>query len=155
MIAVRLSAQCTDARVNLVTPGLFARFPTLEAFADADIADVEECVRSCGFYKHKARDIVLACQMLRDEYGGKVPDNMDDLLRPVSYTHLDVYKRQPQKHQKLFQIHTTPPIKASNSPVCETGVGEKATNFGSDLPLFPVTLQRTASSRPEAVPTAR
>ena len=62
---------------------------------------------------------------------------------------------QPQKHQKLFQIHTTPPIKASNSPVCETGVGEKATNFGSDLPLFPVTLQRTASSRPEAVPTAR
>ena len=81
MIAVRLSAQCTDARVNLVTPGLFARFPTLDAFADADIADVEECVRSCGFYQHKARDIVLACQMLRDEYGGKVPDNMDDLLR--------------------------------------------------------------------------
>ena len=81
MIAVRLSAQCTDARVNLVTPGLFARFPTLEAFADADIADVEECVRSCGFYKHKARDIVLACQMLRDEYGGKVPDKMEDLLR--------------------------------------------------------------------------
>ena len=81
MIAVRLSAQCTDARVNLVTPGLFERFPTLDAFADADIADVEECVRSCGFYKHKARDIVLACQMLRGEYGGKVPDNMDDLLR--------------------------------------------------------------------------
>ena len=68
-------------RVNLVTPGLFARFPTLDAFADADIADVEECVRSCGFYKHKARDIVLACQMLRDEYGGKVPDKMEDLLR--------------------------------------------------------------------------
>ena len=58
MIAVRLSAQCTDARVNLVTPGLFARFPTLDAFADADIADVEECVRSCGVYKHKARDIL-------------------------------------------------------------------------------------------------
>ena len=87
MIAVRLSAQCTDARVNLVTPGLFARFPTLDAFADADIADVEECVRSCGFYKHKARDIVLACQMLRDEYGGKVPDKMEDLAlaarRPI------------------------------------------------------------------------
>lgn len=81
MIAVRLSAQCTDARVNLVTPGLFARFPTLDAFADADIADVEECVRSCGFYKHKARDIVLACQMLRDEYGGKVPGTMEQLLR--------------------------------------------------------------------------
>ena len=52
-----------------------------DTFADADIADVEECVRSCGFYKHKARDIVLACQMLRDEYGGKVPDKMEDLLR--------------------------------------------------------------------------
>ena len=81
MIAVRLSAQCTDARVNLVTPALFAAYPTLEAMAAADIADVENYVRSCGFYKHKARDIVLACQMLRDEYGGKVPDNMDDLLR--------------------------------------------------------------------------
>ena len=81
MIAVRLSAQCTDARVNLVTPGLFARFPTLDAFADADIADVEECVRSCGFYKHKARDIVLACQMLLTDYGGKVPGTMEELLR--------------------------------------------------------------------------
>ncbi len=61
MIAVRLSAQCTDARVNLVTPGLFAAYPTLEAMASADISDVEEHVRSCGFYKHKARDIVLRC----------------------------------------------------------------------------------------------
>ena len=81
LFAVRLSAQCTDARVNLVTPGLFARFPTLDAFADADIADVEECVRSCGFYKHKARDIVLACQMLLTDYGGKVPGTMEELLR--------------------------------------------------------------------------
>ena len=70
MIAVRLSAQCTDARVNLVTPGLFAAYPTLEAMAQADIADVEEHVHSCGFYKHKARDIVLACQMLLSDYGG-------------------------------------------------------------------------------------
>ena len=81
MIAVRLSAQCTDARVNLVTPGLFAAYPTLEAMANADIRDVEEHVRSCGFYKHKARDIVLACQMRRDEYGGKVPGTMEELLR--------------------------------------------------------------------------
>ena len=81
MISVRLSAQCTDARVNQVTPALFAAYPTLEAMAAADIADVENYVRSCGFYKHKARDIVLACQMLRDEYGGKVPDKMEDLLR--------------------------------------------------------------------------
>lgn len=81
MIAVRLSAQCTDARVNLVTPALFARFPTLESFAEADVAEVETYVHSCGFYKHKARDIVLACQMLLNEYGGKVPDTMEALLR--------------------------------------------------------------------------
>lgn len=81
MIAVRLSAQCTDARVNLVTPALFERFPTLDAFADANIAEVEKYVHSCGFYKHKARDIVLACQMLREVYDRKVPDSMQELLK--------------------------------------------------------------------------
>ncbi len=81
MIAVRLSAQCTDARVNLVTPALFEKYPTLEAFAAADVGDVEEMVHSCGFYKHKARDIVLACQMLLSDFGGRVPDNMEDLLK--------------------------------------------------------------------------
>ena len=81
MIAVRLSAQCTDARVNLITPALFAAYPTLEAMAAADIADVENHVRSCGFYKHKARDIVLACQMLLTDYQGKVPGTMEELLR--------------------------------------------------------------------------
>lgn len=80
MIAVRLSAQCTDARVNLVTPALFAAYPTLEAMANAPIEDVESYVRSCGFYKHKARDIVLACQMLLTNYGGKVPGTMEELL---------------------------------------------------------------------------
>ena len=81
MIAVRLSAQCTDARVNLVTPALFEKYPTLEDMAHADIEDVEKMVHSCGFYKHKTRDIVLACQMLLSDYGGKVPDNMNDLLK--------------------------------------------------------------------------
>ena len=81
MIAVRLSAQCTDARVNLVTPALFEKYPTLEAMANADITDVEKLVHSCGFYKHKARDIVLGCRMLLEEYGGKVPDTMEALLR--------------------------------------------------------------------------
>ena len=81
MIAVRLSAQCTDARVNLVTPALFAAYPTLETMAAADIADVENYVHSCGFYKHKARDIVLGCQMLLSDYGGKVPGTMEQLLR--------------------------------------------------------------------------
>ena len=81
MIAVRLSAQCTDARVNLVTPALFAEYPTLEAMANAPIDRVEELVHSCGFYKHKARDIVLACQMLLAEHGGKVPGTMEELLK--------------------------------------------------------------------------
>ena len=81
MIAVRLSAQCTDERVNQVTPALFARYPSLEAFAEADVAEVEELVHACGFYKHKARDIVLACQMLLSDYGGRVPDRMEDLLK--------------------------------------------------------------------------
>ncbi|MCD7859681.1 MAG: endonuclease III [Firmicutes bacterium] len=81
MIAVRLSAQCTDARVNLVTPALFRAYPTLQSIAQADISDIERMVHSCGFYKHKARDIVLACQMLLADYGGKVPGTMEELLR--------------------------------------------------------------------------
>ena len=81
MIAVRLSAQCTDARVNLVTPALFAAYPTLEALAAADISDIEKYIHSCGFYRQKAKDIVLACQMLLREYGGKVPGTMEELLR--------------------------------------------------------------------------
>ena len=81
MIAVRLSAQCTDARVNLVTPELFATYPTLEAFATADITDVERIIHSCGFFRQKAKDIVLACQMLLTEHNGKVPDTMEALLK--------------------------------------------------------------------------
>ena len=81
MIAVRLSAQCTDARVNLVTPALFTAYPTLEAMANADVADVEAYIHSCGFFRQKAKDIVLACQMLMTEFDGKVPDTMEKLLR--------------------------------------------------------------------------
>ncbi len=81
MIAVRLSAQCTDARVNLVTPALFAAYPTLEAMAAANISDVESYVRTCGFFRQKATDIVLACQMLLSDYDGKVPNSMEKLLR--------------------------------------------------------------------------
>ena len=81
LIAVRLSTQCTDARVNQVVPALFAKYPSIEAFAEADVADVEEMVRSCGFYHTKARDIVEMCKMLRDEYGGVVPDSIEELTR--------------------------------------------------------------------------
>ena len=81
MIAVRLSAQCTDARVNLVMPALFAAYPTLEAMAAADVGDVENYIHSCGFYRQKAKDIVLACQMLLRDYDGKVPGTMEQLLK--------------------------------------------------------------------------
>ncbi len=81
MIAVRLSAQCTDARVNLVTPLLFERFPTLESFAKAELPQVEQLIHSCGFYRQKAKDIIAACQMLISDYDGRVPDTMEALLR--------------------------------------------------------------------------
>ena len=80
LFSVRLAAQCTDERVNQVTPALFARFPTLEAFAEADVAEVEQYFHSCGFFRAKARDIVLCAQMLIDRYGGAVPGTMEELL---------------------------------------------------------------------------
>ena len=80
LFSVRLAAQCTDARVNLVTPALFARFPTLQSIAEASVDEVGKYVHSCGFWRAKARDIVAAAQQLLERFGGKVPDNMDDLL---------------------------------------------------------------------------
>ncbi len=81
LFSVRLAAQCTDARVNMITPALFERFPTLQSFADAEVGEVEEYVRSCGFYRAKARDIVACAKLLVDNYGGKVPDSMEELLK--------------------------------------------------------------------------
>ena len=81
LFAVRLSAQCTDERVNKVTPALYERFPTLEAFAQADPEEVGQYIHSCGFFRGKSRDLVLCAQMLLSEYGGKVPGTMEDLLR--------------------------------------------------------------------------
>ena len=81
LFATRLSAQCTDERVNQVTPALFARFPTLDSLAAAEPADVEPYIHSCGFFRAKAKDIVLASRMLLSEYGGKVPGTMEELLK--------------------------------------------------------------------------
>ena len=81
LFAVRLASQCTDERVNMVTPALYARFPTLEALAEADVSEVETYIHSTGFFRAKARDIVAAARMLVDVYGGVVPDNMEDLLK--------------------------------------------------------------------------
>jgi len=81
LFAARLAAQCTDARVNTVTPVLYTRYPTLEALASADITEMEDIVHSCGFYKVKARDIIATSAMLIGEFNGKVPDTMEELLR--------------------------------------------------------------------------
>ncbi len=81
IIATRLSAQCTDARVNLVTPELFAKYPTIDDYASAKIEDVEAIVRPCGFYHMKARDIIGMAQMIRDVYDSTVPDTIDELVK--------------------------------------------------------------------------
>ena len=81
LFAVRLSAQCTDERVNKVTPALYARFPTLESFAEADPAEVGEYIHSCGFYNGKARDIVAMAGMLRDVYHGEIPQTVEELIK--------------------------------------------------------------------------
>ena len=80
MIAVRLSAQCTDARVNIVTKTLFQQFPTLQSFADADLTELEEAVKPCGFYKTKAKSIKEAAQLLLTKHGGEIPQTMEELL---------------------------------------------------------------------------
>lgn len=80
LFSVRLAAQCTDERVNMITPALFERFPTLEAFAGADVTEVEEYVHSTGFFRAKARDIVLCAQTLLERHGGRVPGTMEELL---------------------------------------------------------------------------
>lgn len=79
MIAGRLSAQCTDARVNIVTKELFAKYKTIEDFANADVADIEEIIRPCGLYKTKARSIVTMCRQIMDNFGGEIPDTIEKL----------------------------------------------------------------------------
>ncbi len=79
LVATRLSAQCTDARVNLVTPALFAKYRTLDDYVNADVKDIEDIIHSCGFYHGKARDIIEMARGVRDRFGGVVPDNIDDL----------------------------------------------------------------------------
>ncbi|MVB12866.1 Ultraviolet N-glycosylase/AP lyase [Caprobacter fermentans] len=81
LIATRLSAQCTDARVNMVTPELFERFPNLDAFCNAAVEEIEPIIHSCGLYKTKARDILAMCRMLKSDFGGTVPDTIEELTK--------------------------------------------------------------------------
>lgn len=80
LIATQLSAQCTDARVNIVTKDLFRKYKNVHDFANADYDELQQDIKSAGFYKNKAKNIIACCQRLIDVYGGEVPDNMDDLL---------------------------------------------------------------------------
>lgn len=80
LVATILSAQCTDARVNMVTPGLFERYPDVESFAEAEQSELEQIIRSTGFYRNKAKNIIGASKMIVEKYGGEVPANMNDLL---------------------------------------------------------------------------
>ena len=79
LVATRLSAQCTDARVNLVTPALFNKYRSLDDYVNADVKDIEEIIHSCGFYHGKARDIIEMARGVRDRFNGIVPDNIEDL----------------------------------------------------------------------------
>lgn len=81
LIATMLSAQCTDARVNIVTKDLFVKYPTLQAFADADIKELEKDIYSTGFYKNKAKNIIGCAKKLISEYGGKVPSDIESLTK--------------------------------------------------------------------------
>ena len=80
LIAVMLSAQCTDARVNIVTKDLFAKYTRLESFASADLEELEECVRPCGFYRTKAKNIIATAQKIIAEYDGRIPDTIEELI---------------------------------------------------------------------------
>ena len=81
LVSVRLAAQCTDARVNVVVKGLYEKYPSVEALAEASVEDIEEIVRPCGLGRSKARDISACMKMLRDEYGGKIPEDFDKILK--------------------------------------------------------------------------
>ena len=81
MISTQLAAQCTDARVNMVTPGLFAKYRDVYQFADANLEELEQEIKSTGFYHNKAKNIIGACKMIVSDFGGKLPSNMEDLLK--------------------------------------------------------------------------
>ena len=81
LVSVRLAAQCTDERVNRIVPSLYDKFPTVEALAKADVEEIEEIIKPCGLFHSKGRDISACMKMLHNEFGDKVPDNMDDLLK--------------------------------------------------------------------------
>lgn len=127
LIATRLSAQCTDARVNIVTKDLFSKYPTLEALNEAPLEEIENTIKSCGLYKTKARDIKLIVKALIEDYGGVVPDSIEELVKlsgvgrkTANLIVGDIYKKPSvvcDTHciritNRLGLINTTDPFKA-------------------------------------------
>lgn len=129
LIATRLSAQCTDARVNMVTPGLFARFPNAAAFSTADVKEVEELIKTCGLYKTKAADLIKIGKKITEDFGGKVPDNIEDLItlqgvgrKTANLVCGDIYKKPAvvtDTHfirlvNRMGFVNTKDPLKVEN-----------------------------------------
>lgn len=81
MVATQLAAQCTDARVNIVTKDLYEKYKTVNDFANADLEELEQCIKSTGFYHNKAKNIIATCKMIISDFGGKVPSDMESLLK--------------------------------------------------------------------------
>lgn len=125
LIATRLSAQCTDARVNLVTPALFEKYPTLDDYCNADVQDIEAIIHSCGFYHGKARDIIAMAQKIKSDFDGKVPDTIEDLTtlqgvgrKTANLIVGDVYKKPAVVcDTHLIRIANRLGLVATNDPV--------------------------------------
>ena len=98
LIATILSAQCTDARVNMVTEDLFKKYPSIKAFAEADLSELEQDIRSTGFYHNKAKNIIGCCQMLLSEYGGEVPSDIDKLTKLPEKDYVELCSRLIEKY---------------------------------------------------------
>lgn len=130
LIATRLSAQCTDKRVNLVTPELFEAFPTAEAMAKAELSSVEQLIKACGLYKTKAKDLIGISQMLVSDFGGRVPDTVEELIllpgvgrKTANLVCGDIYKKPAvvtDTHfirlcNRLGFVKTTNPLQVENA----------------------------------------
>ena len=119
LISTRLSAQCTDARVNIVTKDLFAKYTSLEMLANADLAELESIIRPCGLYKTKARDIINLSRMLIDEYDSQLPPSLEELTKLPGIGRKDVYKRQRQRNRRRCR-RATPHPKPPTHRTCPT-----------------------------------
>ncbi|MBQ2136288.1 MAG: endonuclease III [Clostridia bacterium] len=154
LISTRLSAQCTDARVNLVTPQLFERFPDAKSMGEADVSEVEQLIKSCGLYKTKAKDLVGIGKMLTEQYGGVVPDTIEELTKlpgvgrkTANLVCGDIYKKSAvvaDTHfirlcNRLGFVNTTDPFKVEMEmrkilpPEKSNDFCHRAVLFGRDI----------------------